>query len=377
MKSPPLQAVSGVGHEQPTETSHRRRSSNFQFSPEAAAQLKRLDPRELAPESVYNAICACLQRSGVTKPSTFYIHLAISLLKHEPDQGFYEYLIGKQVEEIQTSANCGLELLSQDTPMQEAVRDRAITGNDDSPDASETESCYTEMMSGAVNPADAHLLDPRTRRRPRYIVPENNSVVCDKSLPLKEQFRLQPSQLLDKDYLWENFFFLFFESESCFRELDDDYYTTHLGLEMILYLRQAIREKAQARLILTPDEQDRVNIMRDADRPTLVWLYRLGGYFDLSAETCYERGNVRYAEDLIPFSEPPADRKRTDPNRYFWDQMRRGAMRFWGKVGFEGEYDEQGYIPGNDSEGNKWWQAHSSWEKDRARHRAPRPVKID
>jgi len=337
MKSPPLQAGC---HEQPTESCVRRRSSNFQFSPEVTAQLGRLDPKKNAPESVYNAICGCLQRSGIAQPSTFYIHMAMSLLKHEPDQSFYDYLSGKQAEEMQSSTNHGLGLSLAEPRMQ-------------------TEDCYTGMMSGAVQPADAHLLDPRTRRRPRYIVPENNSATCDNHLPFREQVRLQPSKLLNKIHLWSNFSTLFFEPERCFGELDDEYYTTNLGLEIVLRISQAIGEKAGARLDFTSDEQERANIMGDADRSTLVWLYRLGGYFDLGPETCHERGNVRYPEDLIPFSEPPADREGTEPDRYFWDHVRMGAMRFWGRVGFEGEYDEQGYIPGNGSAGNKWWRAHS------------------
>lgn len=306
--------------------------------------------------------------------------MAASLLKHCPDQSFYDYLNLKQAEEIQQRNDGDMTPASQILQNQEATREAEMTESNNSSESDEIDDghFYIDMMSGSVQSEDAHILDPRRHRRPKFIGPANDKIICDANLPFKEQVRLQPFRLVSKAQLHQ-FSSLFFDTHYIIRQIEDDYYSTNFGLYVVTTKATAHQRKAQAVLALITNEEDRLAIMQEADDQTILWLYRLGGYFDESHEAYLERGSVRYPEDLIPWSAELSGSQRewSEEEQYFWRSLWDKSAKFWDTVGFKGEYGEDGYVLENDSESSKWWQAHLLWEEDRKKGRKPRTVKIE
>ena len=364
MESPPLQATSAATSKQINEVHNRRRSSNFAFPPKVAAQLCNLDPHGASPELVYDAICDCLERASITQPSPFHIHMALSLLKRDPDQEFYDYINFKQAEQMQYDIPNGDDLPGRFQP-------RSALKNHQNINDSHTEEVIP-LMSGAVQPADSRILDPQTRRRPRYIVPDNDSTVCDKSLSFDQQVQIQPYRLLSKREILE---MLSFEPQRCLHYVPDEYYTTNLGLSIIIQKIREATERVLARLHLASTESEQASVLQEYEREVVLWVIRFGGRFNDSQKIYRERGAVRYADDLVPYTNDGTESSEwTEEEQQYWGDLWGRATHFWSSVGFDGEYDGHGYIPENESVGGKIWQAHLLWERDRTRGRMPRTI---
>lgn len=349
MKSPIIQRIAACADafdsddEQVNHPPSRRASESI-FPYHVVRQLQRI-PSDMTVPQLFDAMYNCIIQGGVVRPGQEEMVTAISLLNHEPSSAFYVYVseeLARKANEPLTQEE--LEVLLPGVKIPQVpfeLRDKNFH-------RVEVVEC-----SGGVNPADTKLIRKNQDKRD-YMLSHNDYVICDANLPFAERVQIQPNRLWSWRTLNDIAEYVFYRPQQGMQSLPREYVTTNRGLALIAEKVGIIQGEAEARFSTRSSEQERMAIQNDADNQILHWMSRLGGYINSSKQADDHRGRARYAEDITPYSRSGGlDREAIAEVEEFWRTLWGEARAFWDKYHFAGEYNENGYIWGNNSEGHQ------------------------
>lgn len=215
-------------------------------------------------------------------------------------------------------------------------------------------------MSGAVH-GDDNLILNNLHRAKRFILPQNDNVICNMAQSLDFDARVQPWRLIRGTSIPSSIFFdAGRAAQMLCRKLPPanprlklkDYFTTKTGMCKALQERQNMTHDIQEMMVqqqkATP--QDWVQKMENwIDDGTITSLLRYGGIFprghickDTVLQTnCWRCDDVVYPEDLIPIRRFEHD--WTADEGEYWIELFGQAARFWNDTPlFRGLYGDLG-----------------------------------